>query len=61
MGNRNCQHSSPAICALPNFVAEADMLRWAGIGFSSGKTQKIMDALRHFASKEEGLKKVGYF
>lgn len=51
----------PAICALPNFLDENDVLNWAGVGFSSGKAAAIMNSLRHFAATTEGLKKVPTF
>ena len=49
------------ICALPNFVEEADMLAWAGVGFGRSNTLLIMNSLRHLGAGTEGLKKVRFW
>jgi hypothetical protein len=55
---KKLKNISPGIPALPNLFSEMEMLKQAGVGFSGTKTLSVMNALRHFASKEEGLRKV---
>lgn len=43
-----------AVCAIPNFMEEATMLEWAGVGFGDVESYNIMMSLRALAAKKQG-------
>lgn len=51
------------VCAVPNFVEEAELLSWAGVGFGEVESYKIMCSLRNLAAKEKdaGLSKLRFW
>jgi radial spoke head protein 4A len=40
-------------CTIPDFMADADMLAWAGVGFGDLESYKIMCSMRNLATREE--------
>lgn len=51
------------VCAIPDFVEEAEMLSWAGVGFGELESYKVMCSLRNLAAKEKdkGLAKLRFW
>jgi len=51
------------VCAIPDFVEEAEMLSWAGVGFGEIESYKVMCSLRNLAAKEKdaGLVKLRFW
>jgi len=51
------------VCAIPDFVEEAEMLSWAGVGFGEVESYKVMCSLRNLAAKEKdaGLIKLRFW
>lgn len=51
------------VCLVPNFIAEAEMLSWAGVGFGDVESYKIMCSMRNLAAKESeaGLTKLRFW
>jgi len=51
------------VCAIPDFVEEAEMLSWAGVGFGEIESYKVMCSLRNLAAKEKdaGLIKLRFW
>jgi len=43
------------VCAIPDFMEEAEMLSWAGAGFGELESYKIMCSLRKLADKQKDL------
>jgi radial spoke head protein 4A len=41
------------VCAVPNFVEDAEALQWAGVGFGEAETYRIMCSMRNLAAKEK--------
>lgn len=40
------------VCAIPNFVEEAEIFSWAGVGLGEVESYKVMTSLRNLAFKE---------
>eukprot|EP00440_Ansanella_granifera_P045098 gb/GFBE01048874.1/.p1 GENE.gb/GFBE01048874.1/~~gb/GFBE01048874.1/.p1 ORF type:complete len:443 (+),score=139.32 gb/GFBE01048874.1/:1-1329(+) len=51
------------VCAIPDFVEEAEMLSWAGVGLGEMESYKVMCSLRNLAAKEKdaGLVKLRFW
>mmetsp|Transcript_91702 Transcript_91702/g.268382 ORF Transcript_91702/g.268382 Transcript_91702/m.268382 type:complete len:433 (-) Transcript_91702:108-1406(-) len=51
------------VCFVPNFVEEAEMLSWAGVGFGQLESYRVMCSLRNLANKESeaGLNKLRFW
>merc|ERR1712196_673265 len=41
------------VCAVPNFVEDAEALQWAGVGFGELESYRIMCSLRNLAATEK--------
>lgn len=52
-----------AVCAMPDFVEEAEMLSWAGVGLGAIESYKVMCSLRNLAAKQKdaGLVKLRFW
>lgn len=52
-----------AVCAIPDFLEEAVMLEWAGVGFGELESYQIMCSLRKLAADQEaeGIKKLRFW
>jgi len=52
-----------AVCAIPDFLEEAAMLEWAGVGFGELESYQIMCSLRKLAAdaEAEGIKKLRFW
>jgi len=51
------------LCAIPDYMEEADLLSWAGVGFGDIESYKITCSLRSLAAKEKdaGLQKLRFW
>lgn len=43
-------------CAIPDYMVEADMFAWAGVGFGDLESYKAKCSMRNLATREEGYK-----
>jgi len=52
-----------AVCAIPDFMEEAAMLEWAGVGFGDLESYQIMCSLRKLAAdnEAEGIQKLRFW
>mmetsp|Transcript_87105 Transcript_87105/g.281247 ORF Transcript_87105/g.281247 Transcript_87105/m.281247 type:complete len:432 (-) Transcript_87105:264-1559(-) len=48
-------------CAVPDFVEEAEMFSWAGVGLGEAESYKIMCSMRNMATKVEGYSKIRFW
>lgn len=48
-------------CAVPDFVEEAEMFAWAGVGLQQAESYKVMCSLRNMAAKQEGCTKIRFW
>uniref|UniRef100_A0A7S1SDH7 Radial spokehead-like protein n=1 Tax=Alexandrium catenella TaxID=2925 RepID=A0A7S1SDH7_ALECA len=51
------------VCSIPNYMEEAEMLSWAGVGFGELESYRVMCSLRNLANKEAeaGLTKLRFW
>uniref|UniRef100_A0A0G4FW21 Uncharacterized protein n=1 Tax=Chromera velia CCMP2878 TaxID=1169474 RepID=A0A0G4FW21_9ALVE len=50
-----------ALAEMPDWLAQANMFAWAGVGFSRQETYEIHCSLRRFAATTEGLQSVRFW
>lgn len=51
------------VCTIPDFVGDAEMLSWTGLGFGEMESYKVMCSLRNLAFKERdaGINKLSFW
>jgi len=48
-------------CAVPDFVEEAEMFSWAGVGLGEAESYKVMCSMRNMAAKQDGYTKIRFW
>jgi len=48
-------------CAVPDFIEEAEMFSWTGVGLGEAESYKVMCSLRNMAAKRDGYTKVRFW